>query len=293
MRNPSKRAEALWGYVLISPIILGLTVFFYLALGKSLFISLTNWDLLTDPIYVGIENYLQLFKSEEFGATLRNTAQFTLLNVPLGMLVALLLALALNTNIRFRNVYRLIYFLPVMTMPIAISIVWQWIYNPDFGPLNQILGLFGVEKIRWLSSPNTAMLSLVIMSVWMGSGYGMVIILAGLQNIPREYYEAAQVDGATALRRFRHITLPLLTPTLFFVMVTSMISSLQVFDIVYGLSQGRASPYTRTIVYSIYDDGFRTFQMGDATATAWVLFVIILIITAIQFRVQRWWVHYD
>ena len=293
IHQPVKRSEALWGYVLIAPMIIGLAAFFYLALGKSLFISLTNWDLLTKPVYVGLENYTQLLQNEEFVQALGNTAKFTLINVPLGMLLSLLLALALNTNIRFRNVYRLIFFLPVMTMPIAISIVWQWIYNPDFGPLNQFLRLFGVEKIRWLSDPNTALLSLAIMSVWMGAGYGMIIILAGLQNIPRECYEAAEVDGAGKLARFFSITLPLLTPTLFFVTVTSLISSLQVFDIVYGLSQGRASPYTRTLVYSIYDDGFRQFRMGDATATAWVLFVIILLLTAVQFRIQRLWVHYE
>jgi multiple sugar transport system permease protein len=293
LQNPVRRAEALWGYLLISPLVIGLAIFFYLALGKSFFISLTDWDLLSEPVNVGFDNYRQLFANEEFGQALRNTAQFSLLNVPLGLLVSLLLALALNAKIRFRNIYRLIFFLPVMTMPIAISIVWQWLYNPDFGPINQLLRVFGVEKIKWLSDPNTAMLSLVIMSVWMGAGYGMIIILAGLQNIPREFYEAAQVDGATGLTSFRYVTLPLLTPTLFFVMVTSIISSLQVFDIVYGLSQGRAGPYTRTIVYSIYEDGFRNFQMGNATATAWVLFVIILIITMIQFRVQRWWVHYE
>lgn len=292
-RNPLRRREALWGYLMIAPMIVGLGIFFYFALGSSFFISLTDWDLLTEPIWRGFANYSDLLSSETFRNTLWNTARFTLLNVPLGLIVSLLLALALNTRIRFRGLYRLIFFLPVMTMPVAISIVWQWIYNPDFGLLNAFLKNFGVERIRWLNDPNTAMIALVIMSVWMGAGYGMVVILAGLQNIPRDYYEAAQVDGANGFQLFRKITLPLLTPTLFFVVVTSTISSLQVFDIVYTLTRGGPLESTRTIVYSIYDDGFRFFRMGDATASAWILFVIILVITIIQFRIQRYWVHYE
>lgn len=292
-RNPLRRREALWGYLMIAPMIVGLGIFFYFALGSSFFISLTDWDLLTEPIWQGFANYNDLLSSETFRNTLFNTARFTLLNVPLGLLVSLLLALALNTRIRFRGLYRLIFFLPVMTMPVAISIVWQWIYNPDFGLLNAFLKIFGVERIRWLNDPNTAMIALVIMSVWMGAGYGMVVILAGLQNIPRDYYEAAQVDGANGFQLFRKITMPLLTPTLFFVVVTSTISSLQVFDIVYTLTRGGPLESTRTIVYSIYDDGFRFFRMGDATASAWILFVVILVITIIQFRVQRYWVHYE
>jgi multiple sugar transport system permease protein len=293
LRNPLRRREALWGYLMIAPMIVGLGVFFYFALGTSFFISLTDWDLLTAPIWQGFANYSELLSSETFRNTLWNTARFTLLNVPLGLLVSLLLALALNTKIRFRGLYRLIFFLPVMTRPVAISIVWQWIYNPDFGLLNAFLKIFGVERIRWLNDPNTAMTSLVIMSVWMGAGYGMVIILAGLQNIPRDYYEAAQVDGANGFQLFRKITLPLLTPTLFFNVITSSISSLQVFDIIYTLTKGGPLETTRSIVYNIYDDGFRFFRMGDATAAAWILFVIILVITIIQFRVQRYWVHYE
>lgn len=292
-RNPLRRREALWGYVMIAPMMIGLLIFFYFALGASFVISLTDWDLLTTPIWQGFENYRQLLTDEGFRNALLNTARFTLLNVPLGLLVSLTLALALNSNIRFRAIYRLIFFLPVMTMPVAISVVWQYIYNPDFGLLNQFLRIFGVERIRWLNDPNTAMWALVIMSVWMGAGYGMIVILAGLQNIPRDYYEAAQVDGANNRQLFFGITLPLLTPTLFFVIVTSMISSLQVFDIVYTLTKGGPLNSTRSIVYNIYEDGFRFFRMGDASASAWILFILILIITVIQFRIQKYWVHYD
>jgi len=293
LNDPMKRREALWGYLMVSPMAIGLGIFFYVALGASLGISFTRWDLLTAPKWVGLDNYSYLLHDEIFRKTLKNTIKFTILNVPLGIIVSLLLALALNTRIRFRNVYRLIYFLPVLTMPVAISVVWKWLYNPDFGLLNQVLREFGVERIRWLNDPDYAIWALIFMSIWMGSGYGMVIILAGLQNIPREYYEAAQMDGAGAVRRFFHITLPLLTPTLFFILITSTISSLQVFDIVYTMTKGGPLNSTRTIVYTIYDDAFKFFRMGRATASAWVLFVIILGITIVQFRTQKRWVYYE
>lgn len=287
------RQEALWGYLMIAPMLLGFGIFFYLALGASFFISLSKWDILTPPQWVGFENYRNLLADPSFRRALWNTSYYTLLSVPLGLIASLLLAIALNTNLRFRNLYRLIFFLPVLTMPVAIGIVWNWIYNPDFGILNQFLSLFGAPRLKWLTDPKLAMPALVILSVWQGSGYGMIIFLAGLQNIPKEYYEAAQIDGAKGWQRFRFITLPLLSPTMFFVTVTSLISAFQVFDVVYAMTAGRASNTLRTVVYQIYDEGFRYFRMGNATAVAWVLFALILVITIIQLRFQRRWVHYE
>lgn len=294
-RVPSARArrEAVWGYLMIAPLVIGLGVFFYLALGASLLVSLTEWDVLSAPRWVGLGNYLELFGSPTFRRALLNTTYYTLLSVPVGVAVSLVLALALSTDLRFRNVYRLVFFLPVLTMPVAIGVVWNWIYNPDFGLLNQVLGLFGAPRIKWLTDPSFAMPSLVLLAVWQGSGYGMVIFLAGLQNIPKDFYEAAQLDGATGLSRFRYVTLPLLSPTLFFVAVTSLISAFQVFDVVYAMTAGRASDTLRTVVYLIYEEGFRYFRMGQATATAWVLFALILVVTAVQLRLQRRWVHYE
>ncbi len=291
-RNALATREALWGYAMVAPMVLGLGIFFYLAMGTSFFIGFTKWDVLTPPQWIGLDNYWRLFRTPLFIHTLWNTTRYTLLTVPLGSAVSLGLALALNTQIRFRSFYRLIYFLPVLTMPVAIAIVWKWIYNPDFGLLNQFLGLLGVGRIRWLSDIHSAMPSLVIMSIWMGSGYGMVIYLAGLQNIPRAYYEAAQVDGSNSWDQLMHITLPLLTPTIFFSLVTSLISAFQVFDIVYVMTKGGPLDSTRTIVYTIYDEAFHFFRMGSATATAWALFVIILVITIIQLKTQKLWVHY-
>lgn len=292
-RSARERREALWGYLMIAPMVIGLGVFFYLALGASFFISLTQWDILTPPEWVGLANYRELFADPTFLRALWNTTYFTLLSVPLGLVVSLVLAIALSTNLRFRNIYRLIFFLPVLTMPVAIGIVWNWIYNPDFGPLSQVLGLIGAPRIRWLTDPTFAMPALVIMAVWQGSGYGMIIFLAGLQNIPKEFYEAAQIDGASGWHRFRFVTLPLLSPTVFFVAVTSLIGAFQVFDIVYAMTAGTASDTLRTVVYMIYEEGFRFFRMGSASAIAWVLFALILVVTAVQLQLQRRWVYYE
>ncbi len=285
--------NTIWAYVMIAPMILGLGIFFYLSLGMSFFISLTNWDILSSPEWVGWRNYTFLFNDPIFHKTLWNTVRYALMVVPLGMIVSLAMALALNTQIRFRDVYRVIYFLPVLTMPVTISIVWKWIYNPDFGPLNQFLHLFGVGRLLWLSDVNLAMPALVLMNIWIGSGYGMVIFLAGLQNIPREFYEAAEVDGANYWQKLIHITLPLLTPTLFFSSITSLISAFQVFDVIFTMTKGGPLDSTRTMVYTIYDNGFHFGKMGLASATAWVLFAIILVVTIIQFWSQRKWVHYS
>lgn len=291
--NKMAQREALWGYAMIAPLVVGLAFFFYLGLGASLFLSFTEWDVLTAPQWVGLDNYRTFFENPLYLKTLWNTLRFALMLVPLGMLASLGMALALNQNIRLRGLYRVLFFLPVLTMPVAIAVVWKWIYAPDFGLLNQALALFGGPRVRWLSDVNLAMFSLVLMSIWMGSGYGMVIYLAGLQNISRSYYEAAQVDGASSWQQFSNITLPLLTPTIFFSLVTSTISAFQVFDIVYVMTKGGPMDSTRTMVYTIYDDGFRYFRMGGASATAWILFAIILAITVVQLWGQRRWVHYD
>lgn len=287
----SPRRETLWGYALLAPMALGLIVFFYLPLGGSFLISFTRWDILSPPQWAGLDNYIRAFTNPIFYKALWNTTRYTLMVVPTSMAVSLCLALALNTSIRFRNLYRLIYFLPVLTMPVAIAIVWQWIYSPQYGLLAQALGI----KAKWLTNPTWVLPSIALVSVWMGCGYGMVIYLAGLQNIPRVYYEAAQVDGANAWARFRHITLPLLTPTIFFNLLTSLIASFQTFDIIYIMTAATGGPLnsTRTIVFNIWEDAFHSFRMGLAAAEAWILFAIILVITLIQFWSQKRWVHYE
>jgi multiple sugar transport system permease protein len=285
--------EALWGYLMISPVILLLLIFSYLTLAASFFISFTDWKVLIPPVWLGLANYANIFQDPLFIKGLWNTARYVLLSIPIGQALSLLLALILNGQIPFRNFFRLVFFLPVLTMPVAIAVVWKWIYHPVYGPIAIVLKEFGLKPIIWLTNVNMAMWSIIIISVWAGIGFNMVIMLAGLQNIPREYYEAAEVDGASNFSRVIHITLPLLTPTLFFTLITSFINGLQMFDIVYILTQGGPVDSTRTIVFQIYEDGVKSMYAGTASAEAWVLFIIIMGITLVQLRMQKRWVHYE
>lgn len=286
------RAQTLWGYALIAPMMAGFAIFFLIALTASFALSMTDWDVLTAPEWVGLRNYARLLHDDAFLTALRNTAALAIPNVALRLALSLALALALNSQIRFRTFYRTIFFMPVLTMPVAVATIWKWLYDPTFGPINAVLGRLGLPQPEWLTHPQSAVIALVIVLLWAGVGYDMVIYLAGLQNIPREYYEAAQIDGAGTFRQFRDITLPLLTPTTFFLSVIAIIASLQVFDLVFIMTGVGNSNRFPTIVYYIYQEGFQNFRMGYAITVAWVLLLIILVFTLLQFRLQRRWVHY-
>jgi multiple sugar transport system permease protein len=291
--SPRTRGQALWGYLLIAPMMLGFTLFFLLALIASLALSFTDWDVLSAPNWIGLSNYARLPHDPDFRAALGNTAALAIPNVALRLILSLAIALALNSQIRFRAFYRTIFFLPVLTMPVAVGTIWKWLFDPSFGPINNALGRVGLPQPEWLNHPESALIAVVIVLLWSGVGYDMVIYLAGLQGIPREYYEAAQIDGASGWRQFRDITLPLLTPTTFFLMVVAIIGSLQVFDLVYIMTRvGSSTNRFPTIVYYIYEEGFQKFQMGYAITVAWVLLLIIFVFTLLQFRLQRRWVHY-
>jgi multiple sugar transport system permease protein len=215
--------------------------------------------------------------------------------VPASVVIATMIAVLLNQKIRGLYVYRAIYFLPVVTMPIAVGMVWKWLYNREYGVFNQILGILGLPQPEWLFNPNIALLSVIAVYVWMTIGNNVILILAGLQAVDATYYEAADIDGASKVRQFFSITLPLISPTLFFVIVTAMINSLQVFDLIFvmiGNTSALVGPL-RTLVYGVYETGFMFSQMGYASAQAFILFLFILIITIVQFIGQRKWVHYD
>jgi multiple sugar transport system permease protein len=286
--------EGRWALLFLAPTLIGLAILSAGPVLATLAISLTEWDLLRAPKLVGLDNFVELASDDRFLKALRNTAFYTITSVPLGMLISLFLALALNQTIRGIAWIRTAYFLPVVTSTIAIALVWQWIYSPESGLLNQFLGLFGVPSQKWLSNPTLAMPAIVVMSVWQGLGTNIIIFLAGLQAIPGELLDAASVDGAGRWARFRNIVLPLLTPSIFFTGVLSLIGSFQVFDQIYVLSrQGRATDYTVTVVYFIYENGFKFFKMGYATAASWILFLIVAFFTMIYFRSQNRWVHYQ
>jgi multiple sugar transport system permease protein len=291
--NRQARSEARWGYLLIAPLVIGFSIFFLIALGASLVLSFTTWDMLSSPVWVGFQNYRQVLQDAEFRTALWNTVAIAVPNVILRLAFSLALALALNTNIRFRSFYRILYFMPVITMPVAIATIWKWLYDPAFGPINGVLDRLGLGRPEWLSDPRTAVIAVVIVLLWSGIGYDMIIFLAGLQAIPKDYYDAAAIDGASAWQRFRDVTLPLLTPTTFFLVVIDVIASLQIFDLVYVMTRIDQTNQLPTVVYYIYEEGFRNFRMGYAITVAWVLLAIILAFTLLQFRLQRRWVHYS
>jgi multiple sugar transport system permease protein len=287
-------SERRWAWLFLAPMLLGLAVLSAGPIAATLGISLTSWDLLTPPAWVGLDNYSALFADHRFWVALRNTIFYTLVSVPLGMGIALLLALGLDQAIRGIAWIRTMYFLPLVTSTVAVGLVWLWIYAPQGGLLNQVLGSVGIPPQRWTTDPFLAMPAIIVMSVWQGLGISVIIFLAGLQSIPQEYHDAAAVDGAGRRARFRHITLPLLTPSIFFTGILSLIGALQVFDQVYVLARpGKPTDATITLVYYIYQEGFRFFRMGSASAAAWVLFVIAALLTVVYFRSQRRWVHYQ
>lgn len=257
---------------------------------------LFNWDGMSSSKFVGIANFVSLLKDNTFRLGLINTFWYTIVTVPCSIVLSTLLAAALNQKIRGKNLYRTFFFLPVMTMPVAVAMVWKWLFNMDYGLINFFLGLLGVGKIAWLSNEHFILPAIMIVSIWSSVGYNMVIILSGLQGISSSYYEAAHIDGANSLNTFTKITLPLLTPSLFFVLVMSLIGATQVFDsifVILGSTKGTLRDAARSIVFNIYENGFVFFKMGYASTQAMVLFVIILLLTLFQFIGQKKWVHYD
>jgi multiple sugar transport system permease protein len=295
----SRRREALAALLFLAPSLVGFLIFMAGPLLASLGFSLLEWNLLTPPTWLGFDNYQQLLRDPEFWSSLWATIYYTVVSVPLGMATALLLALALNQQFRGITIYRTLYFIPVVSSMIAVALMWRWMYNPTSGILNYVLNnLFSLLGLPWtapdwLQSRTWAMPAIILMSVWKGLGYNMVLYLAGLQGIPRHLYEAAEIDGATGWHKFRYITLPLLTPTTFFIVIISIIGSFQVFEQAYIMTQGGPARATVTSVYYIYENGFQWYRMGYASAVAWVLFSLIMLVTLIQWRYQDRWVFYE
>lgn len=286
------RNQNLWGYLFIGPQLIGLIVFALFPLIFAFYLSFTNWDGFKDFDFVGLENFVSQFKDEVFWIALKNTVLYMILYIPVGVTLSLLLALALN-NIKGKTIYRLIFFMPVVTSSVSVSVIWLWILNGDFGILNQFLGLFNIPNIHWLTDTRIVIFSIALVSVWWQVGYNMVIFLAGLQGISKTYYEAAEIDGASKFQQFINITLPLLSPTTFFVLIMAVIGSFQVFDIAFVMTNGGPAKASYTFVFHIYDTAFVKFRMGESSAAAVILFVIILFFTLLQFRFSRRWVHYE
>jgi multiple sugar transport system permease protein len=285
--------EDVVGYLFVAPLILGLIIFTYGPVLAAFGLSFTKGDYISTPRWIGLGNYRALLEDDLFWTSMRNTLYYVAGVVPAGLILSLLLALAMNQKLRGIVVFRSIFFLPTISSSVAISLMWLWIYNPEFGVLNFLLDLLGIKGPAWLSSSEWAMPAVIIMAVWRGLGYNMLIYLAGLQGIPDVYYEAAEIDGAGGWAKFRHITVPLLSPTTFMLLILSVIGAFQVFEYTYVMTGGGPVYATLTIVLHVYNNAFRSFQMGYASALAYVLFFILLGLTIIQFRLQNRWVHYE
>jgi multiple sugar transport system permease protein len=296
-RAPARRGlrahEGRWALLFLAPSLIGLAVLSAGPILATFGISLTKWDMLTAPQFVGLDNYLKLLGDDRFLKALRNTVFYTVVSVPLGLALSLGLATALNRQIRGIAWIRTAYFLPLVTSATAIALVWLWIYSPG-GTLNDILRALGIPPQRWVADPTLAMPSIIAMSIWQGLPANTIIFLAGLQAIPAEYYDAASVDGAGRRNRFQSITLPLLTPSIFFTGILALIGAFQVFDQVYVMANpGKPGEATITLVYFIYEAGFRNFKMGYAGAASWIMFLIVAVATTFYFRTQDRWVHYQ
>ncbi|MBO9607795.1 MAG: sugar ABC transporter permease [Paenibacillaceae bacterium] len=293
--------EKFWGYFFIAPVSIGLIVFSILPLIASLALSFTNWDGSDAIKWVWFDNFTKLFHDQVYLKSVRVSTIYAIVTVPASISLSIIVAVLLNRKMRGNLAYRLIFFLPSVTMPVAIAVVWKWLYNYNSGMINYALSLVGIQGPHWLADERVVLWSVMIIAIWTAIGHHMIILLSGLQGIPESYYEAAAIDGATGMRRFWYITVPLLTPAIFFVMVTSLIGAFQVFDLVYmltpvtagGGSGGVLQSATRTAVYSIYQNGFKSFKIGYASAQAWMMFVVIFLVTMGQLYLQKKWVHYE
>ncbi|MBS7430529.1 sugar ABC transporter permease [Virgibacillus pantothenticus] len=281
-------------YLLPALLIIG--VFNLYPIVKSFFMSFyTDYDYFEDTVYErGLDNYTYIFTDEAFWESMSNTFIYVLGVVPISIVLSLGIAIMLNQSIRLRGLFRTIYFIPFVTSVVAVSIVWRWIFHTEYGVLNYFLGFFGINAIEWLTDPQWAMPSLIILAVWKGLGYNIIIFLAGLQNVSKQYYLAAQIDGASKWERFKNVTVPLISPTTFFISIVSIINAFKVFDEVFALFGGQPGPAgsAQTIVYYIFNRFYQDWDFGVASAAAYMLFLVIFVFTLIQLYVGKKKVNY-
>lgn len=275
------------GALFVTPAMVLFIVFTVLPVLGALALSFTSYDILTPPSWAGLENYTRLLDDPVFLATLRNIVGYSAMFVPAMIVISLLLALALNSRLPGMAIFKTIYFIPVVTSPVAAATVWGWLLNGHYGPVNELLDMVGITGPAWLGDSDTAMISIVMVTLWQGVGWNMLIYLAGLQGIPAYLHEAAAIDGAGRLQAFRHITWPQLRLTTFFVTTMSLIGAFQLFDQAYVMTQGGPAQATLTPVYQIYETGFNRLQLGYASAQAFCLFLVIVAITVVNMRVNR------
>jgi multiple sugar transport system permease protein len=287
-----RRQEAIFGYICIAPFLIGLLVFTAGPMLYSVYLALSEYDTAAPPTFIGLGNFIRQSRDPLFWQSLRVTTTYTILVVPLGMAVGFSLAQLLNQGVAGIGVWRTIYYMPSVVSGVAVSMMWVWLLNPDFGFVNRTLDLVGLTGPGWLTDPDWALWTLIAMSVW-GAGGSMVIYLAGLQGIPQHLYEAASIDGANALQKVRFVTLPLITPVLFLQLVLGIIGTFQIFTNSFIMTGGGPANATLFYVLYLFKRGFERFELGYAAAMAWVLFVVVMALTLVVFRTSRRWVYYE
>lgn len=293
LRNYPK-GSSLSGWLFASPWIIGLLAFYAFPLFASIYFSFTSYSILQPGEFIGFKNYTNLFSDGLFWKSIYNTVYFAVYFVPLSIIIGVALAMMLNINVKGMGIYRTIFFLPTLVPHVALAVLWMWLLNPGFGLLNSVLDMIGISGPSWLGSVTWSKPSLILMSLW-GIGQPVIIYLAGLGDIPQEFYEAAEVDGASWLQKTFRVTLPLLTPVIFFNLVMGVIGAFQQFTLPYTLTQGQGTPANSLTFYVmyLYDNAFKYFKMGYGSAMAWILFVIIMVLTALIFGTSKRWVHYQ
>jgi len=295
--KPSKRRvnEWCWGWFLIAPTIIGLVILNIIPIFQTLYLSFfKSGDFGKGNIFIGLGNYQKMIGDMQVWHAVGNTLKYTLIVVPFTIIISMVIAVLLNDKLRGKSIYRTIYFIPMVAAPAAITMVWKWLYNNQFGLLNVLLEKIGMGSINWIDGPNVSLISVAIIGIWSTVGYNMVLLLAGLQEIPRDYYEASSIDGANPIVQFFRITLPLISPTVFFVMVTTIIQAMQVFDVIYMMIDVTSPAYDKTVslVYLFYNNSFKYSNKGYGSAIVMLLLAIIMVITVIQMKVQKKWVNY-
>jgi multiple sugar transport system permease protein len=293
-RHRPKLHQAIEGYVCIAPWLIGFVCFTAGPMIAAFVISLTDWSMLTAPKWIWFDNYERMYNDPVFWTAIYNTAYISFLSVPLQLTLALLIAMGLNEKLKGVNFYRTVFYLPSQMPVVASALLWLWVFNPEFGLANALLNAMNLPPLRWLFDPELSKPSIVLITLWGGIGTPLIIFLAGLQGVPDSLHEAASIDGAGAVARFFNITLPMLSPIIFFNLIIGVIASFQAyFTLVFITTQGGPANSSIIMILYIYYRAFRDFAMGYASALSWVLFMIVLVLTAVNFGLARFWVHYE
>lgn len=292
LKNLTQRNTFIWAWILVLPTVIGLVVLNLYPMLNTIFQSFfKTGDFGRGNTFVGLSNYSKLFKDRSFILSIGNTLKYTIIEVPISIIISLVLAQLLNGKIKGKDVYRTIFFLPMVVAPAAVAMVWKWMYNSEFGLINNIFN----SSVHWISSPSIAIFSIAFIGIWSDIGYNMILFIAGLQEVPTDYYEAADIDGASGFRKFFNITIPMISPMIFFVVVTRVLAALKVFDFIYMI-MSRSNPAlekTQSLVYLFYTSAFVENDYGYSSAIVVVLLLMILLITALQLIGQKKWVHYN